>query len=166
MPHAAMVRPMIPPQTGGLGADALAAIAADVWERLLDARLRPAARWSPVDVAVSASVPLDGPAPAVGVLSVPTSVATSVTGSRLGLQDDELAPGDIDDALGEIVVAIGAGLRAMLADVTRLGPPSVVHGAGLSTVVPGARLTSEARLRSAAGPVQVSLWHLRAARVG
>jgi hypothetical protein len=167
MPFAATARPLsIPRQDNEPTSAALEAITAGVWKHLLGTSLRPFPRWSPFEVAVSASVPVNGASPAVTVLSAPASVATVAAVAILGLQEDELAPGDIEDAFGDLVLAIGSEIRTLLSDETRLGPPSVVHGAGLSTAVPGARLACEARLKSAAGPVQVSLWSRRATYVG
>lgn len=153
-------------ETELLSPAALQDIVRVAWKQLLGSelhRLTPSGRSSDLatDIAVSASLPLIGHHPLVVVLRTSAAVAAEAAVSVLGLHQDELAPGDIDDAFGGIIGGVGSGLQAVLPEVTRLGAPVVVQGEGLSSAVPFARLTCDASLRSGSDRVHVSLWRPR-----
>ena len=117
------------------------------------------------DIAVAASLPLFGANSLIVVLRASRGVATDAAVSLLGLHREELAPGDIDDAFASLVVAVGEGLRDVIADVTLLGVPVVVQGSAVTTAVPHARLTCDTTLRSGGGRVHVGLWRPRVQRL-
>lgn len=117
------------------------------------------------DIAVTASLPMFGANSLVVVLRASRGVATDAAVSLLGLHREELAPGDIDDAFASLVLAVGGGLREVLANVTLLGTPVVVQGSAVTTAVPNARMTGETSLRSGSGRVHVSLWRPRVQRL-
>jgi len=100
----------------------------------------------------------------VVVVRATREAASAAAVDLLGLQDGEVASGDIADAFAEIVVAVGCGVRTLLGGLTRLDAPVVVQGSALDTAIPGARMLCDASLKTAAGPVNVSLWRPRAAR--
>ena len=159
-------RPSIPRQENGpLSAEALAGIVSRAWKRVLGIDLhslsRDPGRQFAEDISVSASLPLLGESSLVVVLRTSSQVAVRAAVSVLGLHEDELAPGDIDDAFAGIVGAVGIGLRDVLPQVTRIGSPIVVQGSSLTSAVPGARLMCDASLRSGSGRVHVGLWHPR-----
>jgi hypothetical protein len=134
------------------------------WKRLLDSSLRPGRRVRAANYSVSAQLQLDGMESTVVVVRASQTAATAAAVGLLGLHENEVGPGDIADAFGEIVVAISCEVRTLLAGLTKLAAPVVVQGDRLNTAIPGARMMCEANLRSSAGPVHVSLWRPRAAR--
>jgi hypothetical protein len=134
------------------------------WKRLLGASLRPKRSLGPGRFAVSAQVQLSGMESTVVVVRATQEAASAATVALLGLHEDEVASGDIADAFAEIVVAVGGGVRSLLAGLTKLDAPVVVQGDGLDTAIPGARTICDATLQSAGGAVHVSLWRPRAAR--
>jgi hypothetical protein len=134
------------------------------WKRLFGTSLRPARRVRAGRFAVSAQVQLAGMDSTVVVVRASQEAATDAAVNLLGLHVDEVAAGDIADAFAEIVVAVGCGVRTLLAGLTKLDAPVVVQGERLDTAIPGARMICDANLQSAVGPVHVSLWRPRAAR--
>jgi hypothetical protein len=165
MRNTASVGPAIPRQTSAsLDQKALEGVVMDVWKHQLGRSLHralPTRSAASPEFGVSACVPLETGAPLVAVLRVPAAVAASVASERLELHEWEIAPGDIDDAFTELIVAVGNGISRLLPDATRIGPPLVVQGSGLSTSVAKAQLDCEAVLLSSAGPVHASLWRPR-----
>ncbi len=156
------VRRTLPRQRGELLTDAdLEGVAVAVWKGLLRSSLYRARRLAPSSYAVSATVSLVGDCSAIAMISVPEAVAISASVGVLGLQVDELAPGDIDDAFAVLALAVGDAIAALLPGGAALGHPSVAQGERLTTALPGARLTAETLLWSGAGPVRVSLWRPR-----
>jgi hypothetical protein len=134
------------------------------WKRLFGRSLRPAARVSADRFSVSAQLQLAGMDSTVVVVRATGEAARAAAVDLLGLQDGEVASGDIADAFAEIVVAVGCGVRTLLGGLTKLDAPVVVQGSALDTAIPGARMLCDASLKTAAGPVNVSLWRPRAAR--
>ena len=143
---------------------ALTEVVGLAWKRLLGGSLRPGRAVRARRFSVSAQVQLAGMDSTVVVVRASQEAATAAAVSLLGLHEDEVASGDIADAFAEIVVAVGCGVRTLLAGLTKLDAPVVVQGDGLVTAIPGAKMMCEASLQSAGGPVSVSLWRPRAAR--
>ncbi len=143
---------------------ALTEVVGLAWKRLLGSSLRPGRAMRPGRFSVSAQVQLAGMESTVVVVRASHEAATAAAVSLLGLHEDEVASGDIADAFAEIVVAVGCGVRTLLAGLTKLDAPVVVQGAALDTAIPGARMICDASLKSDGGAVHVSLWRPRAAR--
>ncbi len=92
---------------------------------------------------VSAGLPLyrDGShASFVAFLCAPQAVAKAAAAEALGLQEDELAPADIDDTFAELVRRIGSGIGERMPEVNSFGRAFVVHGSGLGAAIPDAGL--------------------------
>jgi hypothetical protein len=155
----------IPRQAGEhLTEGALADVAGIAWKRLLGSSLRPGRRVAAERFSVSAQLQLAGMESTVVVVRASQAAAVAATVGLLGLHEVEVAPGDIADAFAEIVVAVGCGVRTLLAGLAKLAAPVVVQGDGLNTAIPGASMICDACLQSSAGPVHVSLWRPRTAR--
>jgi hypothetical protein len=134
------------------------------WSRLFGDALRPSAPVAAERFSVSAQLQLAGMDSTVVVVRASQTAAVSAAVNLLELHDGEVGAGDIADAFAEIVVAVGCGVRTLLAGLTKLDAPVVVQGSGLLTAIPGARMLCDADLKSPAGPFNVSLWRPRAAR--
>ena len=116
------------------------------WSRLFGQPLRPAGRRVGAErFSVSAQVQLAGMDSTVVVVRASQAAAVAAAVDLLGLHDGEVASGDIADAFAEIVVAVGCGVRTLLAGLTKLDAPVVVQGSGLHTAIPGARMLCETR---------------------
>ncbi len=164
MTNTATVR-AIPRQLGEHpSAGALTDVVLLAWKRLLGTSLRPGLRAPAGRYSVSAQLQLTGMDATVVVVRASQEVATNAAVDLLGLHEDEVASGDVADAFAEIVVAVGCGVRTLLASLTKLEAPVVVQGDGLDTAIPGARMICDTSLTSAGGAVHVSLWRPRAAR--
>lgn len=165
MTNAATVSRAIPRQMSEhLTQSALTDVVTIAWDRLIGASLRPARPVATDRFAVSAQLHLAGMDSTVVVVRASRAAATAAAVDMLGLQPDEVGAGDIADAFAEIVVTVGCGVRALLAGLTKLDVPVVVQGDAVETAIPGARMLCETTLKSAAGPVHVSLWRPRASR--
>ncbi len=170
MPNTAKVRAAIPRQSrdpgsrrpvAGLDDPAhLETLVTTTWQQRLGIVLRPAHHPVRTPYAVSAAVTLTGCEVAAVALSMPHEVAAFTAGAALGLRLDEVASGDIDDVLSDMVVALATELCHPLPGVTAAAP-LIVHGEGVSTSSPGARRIGESTLRSPVGPVHVSVWAAR-----
>ena len=165
MTNTATVGRVIPRQLSEhLTEAALTDVTGLAWKRLLGTSLRPGRAARAGLFAVSAQVQLAGMESTVVVVRASQAAANAAAVGLLGLHEDEVAAGDIADAFAEIVVAVGCGVRTLLAGLTKLDAPVVVQGNGLETAIPGARMICEATLQSAGGQVHVSLWRPRASR--
>ncbi len=98
------------------------------------------------------------------VVRASREAAAAAAVELLDLEDGEAASGDIADAFAEILVAVGCGVRTLLAGLTRFDAPVVVQGNALQTAIPGARMLCDTTLKSSAGPFNISLWRPRVAR--
>ncbi len=164
MTNTATVR-AIPRQMGEhLTEGALTDVVVLAWKRLLGTSLRPGRPVPAGRFSVSAQLQLAGMDATVVVVRASQEAATNAAVNLLGLHEDEVASGDVADAFAEIVVAVGCGVRTLLAGLTKLDAPVVVQGDGLDTAIPGARMICQTSLKSAGGPVHVSLWRPRTAR--
>ncbi len=134
------------------------------WSRLLGGSLRPAGLVPAQTFAVSAQLQLAGMDSTVVVVRASADAAAAVAVELLDLRDGEAAAGDIADAFADIVVAVGCGVRTLLAGLAKLDTPVVVQGSALQTAIPGARMLCETNLKNSAGTFNVSLWRPRAAR--
>lgn len=156
----------IPRQPGELvSRSELETAARDTWQELLGSPLHPLRRDAAFTSAVSATVGLSGAKSVVAVVSAPPEVASDAAVRVLGLQRDELAPGDIADAFAELVMAIGSKLQVLLPGRMRIGHPGVTQGAGLTTALPGARMICESVLANSVGPIRITLWRTLAGRL-
>jgi hypothetical protein len=164
---AASAGPVFPRQPQRpLDADLLETVVIDVWKQQLGRTLRrPEATLRPPDgeFAVSASTTLDAGEPLVVTLRAPAPVATAVAMSRLDLHEDELAPGDIDDAFTGLLGVVVTRLAHVVPDAGQVGPSLVVQGSGLSVMVGGAELDCDVTLMAGSWPVRVSVWRPREA---
>jgi hypothetical protein len=143
---------------------ALTEVVIIAWKRLVGSALRPARPTATDRYAVSAQLQLAGMDSTVVVVRASREAATAAAVDMLGLQHDEVGAGDIADAFAEIVVTVGCGVRALLAGLVKLDAPVVVQGQSVETAIPGARMLCDTSLKTAAGPVHVSLWRPRSAR--
>lgn len=134
------------------------------WSRLFGSSLRANGPVPAECFSVSAQLQLAGMESTVVVVRASLEAAVAAAVELLDLDEREVASGDIADAFGDIVVAIGCGVRTLLAGLTKLDAPVVVQGGALQTAIPGARLLCEANLKNSAGPINVGLWRPRAAR--
>jgi hypothetical protein len=134
------------------------------WSRLFGYSLRASRPVAAGRFSVSAQLQLAGMDSTVVVVRASQTAAVTAAVDLLELNDGEVASGDIADAFAEIVVAVGCGVRTLLAGLTKLDAPVVVQGAGLQTAIPGARMLCDANLKSPGGPFNVSLWRARTAR--
>jgi hypothetical protein len=164
---AASAGPVLPRQPHRLlDGDLLETIVMDVWKQQVGRTLRrPEAESRPPDgeFAVSASTTLDAGEPLVVTLRAPARVAAAVATARLDLHEDELAPGDIDDAFTGLLTVVATRLAHAVPDAGQVGPSLVVQGTGLSVMVGGAELDSDVTLMAGSSPVRVSVWRPREA---
>jgi len=159
--------PVVPRQTHRLlDTDLLETVVIDVWKQQLGRTLRrPEATVRPPDgeFAVTASTTLDAGEPLVVTLRAPAPVASAVAMARLDLHEDELAPGDIDDAFTGLLGVVVTRLVHVVPDAGQVGPSLVVQGSGLSVMVGGAELDADVTLLAGSWPVRVSVWRPREA---
>lgn len=69
---------------------------------------------------------------------VPEELAINVAATMFGIQESELSPADVRDALGEIANMIGGNIKGMLPGETRLSLPTISEGRDFRIGVPGA----------------------------
>ena len=159
VPNTAFVGASIPRQSRELlSREDLENVVAAVWRRRLGLSIHRLRGHAAAGSAVSANISLVGAGTAVAVLRAPFEVAAAAAVGVLGLHEDELAPGDVEDAFGELVVAIAQGIGDLLPGASVVGPASVVRGSELTTAVPGSPLMCDAALHCAPGPLHVSMW--------
>ena len=80
-----------------------------------------------------------------GTVTVDCSVPLAMTAAAamFGMEIDELAKEEIDDAWGEITNMTGGGIKSMLPGSCKLSLPTVIEGTGFTINVPGTRLVRD-----------------------
>jgi chemotaxis protein CheX len=89
--------------------------------------------------ALTGIVTIGGDVDAVVVVRCDHSLATDIAAGMFAMPADELAHGDIVDALGEVTNMTGGSVKALLDGTCRLGLPIVTTGESNAVMVPGAR---------------------------
>ncbi len=159
VPNTAIAGAPIPRQSHAfMSQDALERVVAQVWEQRLGLSLHRLRGHPPAGFSVSASIPLVGAGSAVAMLRAPFEVAAAAAVGLLGLHRDEVAPGDVDDAFTQLVVAVGHAIGGLLSGPNALGPASIVRGVGLTAAAPGSPTMGEVALYSGAGAIHLSVW--------
>lgn len=71
------------------------------------------------------------------------TLATTAAAAMFGMEPEELAKAEIDDALGEITNMTGGGIKSMLPGSCKLSLPTVIEGTGFTINVPGTALVRD-----------------------
>ena len=106
---------------------------------------------------VSASVSIVGPWNGVVVVSTTVVGADQVAAALLGMTVEEVEPGDVDDAIGELVNIVGGNVKSVLPGPSSLSLPLVAHG---SANVAGrdAQIVAQAALEWRGEHVEIAVW--------
>lgn len=71
-------------------------------------------------------------------------LARRAAAAMFGIEPDEVADEDLDDAVGELANVAGGNLKALVVGAGGLSLPRVARGADAHTVVPGGRVVERA----------------------
>lgn len=96
------------------------------------------------ETSLTGIVTISGDADAVVVVRCDRSLAVDIAAAMFAMPPEDLADGDIVDALGEVTNMSGGSVKALLDGTCRLGLPVVTTGTAASAVVvPGAQPAGE-----------------------
>lgn len=112
-------------------------VVVDIWSTILGLDAAPVPEALMTKPSVTGIVHISGEADGSVSLECPRGLAERVTALMFGLDPDELAPGDVEDALGELTNMTGGGVKSLLTGPNQLSLPTVVEGTGYQLNVPG-----------------------------
>lgn len=113
----------------------------DIWASVLgiDAEVAPDSARA-VEPRLTGFVHIQGDWEGTVTVDCPLPLATTAAAAMFGMEVDELAKEEIDDAWGEITNMTGGGIKSMLPGSCKLSLPTVIEGTGFTINVPGTAL--------------------------
>lgn len=134
----------------------------DVWGATLGLVVEPAGETAVIGPSVTAVTHISGAVDALLSLECSRDLGERAAALMLGLDRQvELRPGDVEDALGELMNMAAGGLKSLLAADTALSLPTVVAGTRYRLDVPGTTPAREVWLSCGGSPMIVRV-HERA----
>ena len=109
----------------------------DIWSSILGLDAVPTPEGVMTKPSVTGIVHISGEADGSVSLECPRGLAERVAALMFGLQPQELGPGEVEDALGELTNMTGGGVKSLLPGQNQLSLPTVVEGTGYQLNVPG-----------------------------
>ena len=116
----------------------------DIWASVLGLDAAPAPASARADEArLTGFVHIQGDWEGTVTVDCSLALATTAAAAMFGMEVDELAKEEIDDALGEITNMTGGGIKSMLPGSCKLSLPTVIEGTGFTINVPGTTLVRD-----------------------
>ncbi|NHC16057.1 chemotaxis protein CheX [Motilibacter deserti] len=143
--------------TATLAVDDLLAIAGDLWTSYLGSEPTPSVPGVGKPAQVTASVSIAGEWDGVVVVSLSAKTAQDVGSALLQLDAADLEPGDVDDAVGELVNIVGGNVKSVLPGPSSLSLPVVAHGTA-HVASRGAEIVAQAALEWLGEHVEITVW--------
>lgn len=124
--------------------DEINTLVGDIWSSVLGLSAEPAPASIRVEEPrLTGFVHIQGDWQGTVTVDCPIGLATTAAAAMFGMEVDELAKDEIDDALGEITNMTGGGIKSMLAGSCSLSLPTVIEGVGFKVNVPGTVVVDE-----------------------
>ena len=117
---------------------AVRGIVTDIWSSILGLEIVEAGPSELVPPTVTGLVHISGDAEGSVSLECPGDLARTAAALMFGTEVDDLAPGEMEDAFGELANMTGGGVKSLLAGQNQLSLPTVIEGSGYHLNVPGA----------------------------
>ena len=117
---------------------AVRGIVTDIWSSILGLEIAAAGPAALDPPTVTGLVHISGDAEGSVSLECPTVLARAAAALMFGTEVDDLAAGEMEDALGELTNMTGGGVKSLLLGQSQLSLPTVIEGAGYHLNVPGA----------------------------
>jgi chemotaxis protein CheX len=86
---------------------------------------------------ISASVQVSGAWIGIVVLTIPTTLAETLSASMFEIDEDELTTEDVEDAMGELANIAGGSFKSSMEGHCKLGLPVVASGLNYCVRFPG-----------------------------
>lgn len=141
-------------------------VVAQIWGSILGLQV---ARARSVDMprpSVTGIVHISGESDGSVSLECPKRLAERAAALMFGTEVDELAPGEVEDALGELTNMAGGGIKSFLPGRNQLSLPTVVEGIGYHLNVPGAVPVRNVWFACAGAPIVVRVYERAAVGAG
>lgn len=143
-----------------LDVDAIQQVVREVWTSMLSMDVEFPGPWeAPLErPTITGVVGIAGPWE--GAVSVECSVSTArlFTASLMAMNAEDLAPADVQDAIGELANVVGGNLKSLLPGPSQLSLPMVIEGFDYSTHLPGTSPTTRVVGLAGRAPVLFTLF--------
>lgn len=137
---------------------AVTGIVTDIWSSILGLDIVVAGPAELAPPTVTGLVHISGDSEGSVSLECPKDLAREVAALMFGTDADALAPGEMEDALGELTNMTGGGVKSLLAGQNQLSLPTVIEGTGYHLNVPGAVAVLAVWFACGASPVVVRVY--------
>ena len=118
----------------------VAGVIAEIWASILglDVAVAPLAEPTGGGRSVTGVVHMSGDIEGTVSLECPRELAAKATAVMFGVDEHDLTPAEIEDAVGELTNMTAGGLKALVPGASQLSLPTVVEGREYHFNVPGA----------------------------
>lgn len=140
-----------------LTAEMITELTRDIWSALLaDGGLLPDVSAAPAGD-ITATVEINGAWNGTTCLTCSTLAGRHAASTMFGVDDEDLTPSDIADAVGELVNVVGGNIKSLLPGPTELSLP-VINTTDVTPVAGQLELAHEVRFSWMAEPIVVTVW--------
>lgn len=140
-----------------LSTETIADLTQEVWNALLAEDRGPLVPDEVTGEDVVAMATISGGWNGTVCVSCSKLAARHATSAMFGMDDDELTPAEINDAVGELVNVVGGNIKSLVPGPSVLGLPIVIEGAPVARPT-NLELAHEVRFSWMAEPVVVTVW--------
>jgi chemotaxis protein CheX len=120
-----------------LADDDICALVAEIWESVLQLEVVPTGPPpAQGDQTLSAFVHIHGDWEGTVVVQASAALADHVAAAMFLVPPDELGPGEVSDALGEVVNMLGGSVKSLVEGDVSLSLPVVIGGARYTVAIP------------------------------
>jgi CheY-specific phosphatase CheX len=139
--------------------DDVVQLASQIWETILGRPLEPDVN-PPVGarpVAQVACVQITGGWCGAVIIDCDPALAREAAAKMFGMAPEKAAPGDMQDAVAEIVNMMGGHVKALFPEACALSLPTVINGGDFTARFPGGRVLFTVPLRHDALTLSITL---------